>query len=368
MGDFIMLILTGRLTAYGSITGLLPGMILLNLEIRIFFQENWHGMSVLSTMGANIPGEIVGTAPEASYLLLRSEVTSSEYLIEEAWWVLAAEYADSSGADVINSSLGYSTFDDAAMNYTNSDMNGITAISTLAAEKAFSKGMIVVVSAGNEGNKPWKLISSPSDGKHVLAVGAIDTSRNPAPFSSIGPSADNRIKPDLMAVGSKTAITLSSGTTGIGNGTSFSSPQIAGMVACLWQALPEKTNLQIINGIRRASSRYYSPNNTFGYGIPDFFLALEQMQSSPGKISVNELVVVPNPTQGIFEIRLVNPEEEVKVIYIYDAVGRNVAVIKNPNLLSGYIRIAEINNLQAGIYFIIVSTSKKDYPAKLIKQ
>ena len=333
-----------------------------------FFRENSHGMSVLSTMGANIPGELIGTAPEASYLLLRSEITSSEYLIEEALWLLAAEYADSAGADIINSSLGYSTFQDTSMNYTNSDMNGTSAISTIAAEKAFSKGMIIVVSAGNEGAEPWKIISAPSDGKHVLAIGAIDTYLNLAAFSSVGPSADFRIKPDIVSVGYKTAITTVTGITGFGNGTSFSSPQIAGMVACLWQAIPGKTNLEIINAVRRASSRYYSPDNNFGYGIPDFYLAFRQLQSSSERIPGDGLLIIPNPAQDNFKIQLMNSEEVVRIIYVYDAFGRNVAVIKNPYLIFGYFRITELNHLQPGIYFLIVRTDKKDYPAKLIKQ
>ncbi len=332
-----------------------------------FFNGDSHGMSVLSIMGGNIPGEFVGTAPEASFLLLRSEVSQSENLIEEAWWILAAEYADSAGADVINTSLGYSTFDDLTMNYSISDMNGRTAISTLAAEKAFSKGMIIVVSAGNEGNKPWGKITSPSDGNHVLAVGAIDSSKYLAPFSSFGPTTDLRIKPDVVAVGVETAIITSSGVPGNGNGTSYSAPQIAGMISCLWQALPEKTNLEIIDAVRRSSSMYYTPNNFFGYGVPNFTLALNQLSSSPHMIADDELIVIPNPSRGTFEIRLRNPKEFVNQVLIYDMMGREVAMINNPEVHSGYIRISELNYFQAGMYFIIVRTLEQDYSAKLIK-
>jgi serine protease AprX len=332
-----------------------------------FFLSDSHGMSVLSTMGANMPGILVGTAPEASYALLRSEDSGSENLIEEVWWLLAAEFADSIGADIINSSLGYSTFDDSTMNYTNNDMDGKTAISTIAAEKAFSKGMIVVVSAGNEGNKSWKKITAPSDGRNVLAVGAIDTFRIPAPFSSTGPSSDYRVKPDVVAVGLRTAIITATGLTGWSNGTSFSSPQIAGLIACLWQAVPEKTNLEIIDAVRRSSSRYYAPDNFFGYGIPDFLFAFNQLKHVPGTPSENNLLIIPNPNYGIFEIHIKDLHEEVRKILIYDVMGRNVEVIYDPEIRSGYYRIEQFINAQPGLYYIIVRTQKKDYSAKMIK-
>ena len=330
-----------------------------------FFRGDSHGMSVLSTMGANIPGEFVGTSPDASFILLRSEVIEYENLIEEAWWLLAAEFADSCGADIINSSLGYSIFDDSTQNYSFDNMDGKTALSTLAAEKAFSKGMIVVVSAGNEGNKPWQKITAPSDGKNILSVGAIDTFLNHAAFSSYGPSADNRIKPDIMAVGLRTVLTSSEGFTSSGNGTSFSSPQIAGMVACLWQALPGKTNLELIDAIRRSSSQYFSPDNINGYGVPDFFNAFNRLSSLPEE--KNDLLVIPNPTTGIFEIQLINPEEPVIKVYIYNAMGRNVAVINNPEIRSGYVRVYELEGFEQGIYFINVKTAYKNYMTKIIK-
>ena len=330
-----------------------------------FFLGDSHGMSVLSTMGANLPGEFIGTSPDASFILLRSEVVAYESLIEEAWWLLAAEFADSCGADIINSSLGYSTFDDSTQNYSIDNMDGKTALCTLAAEKAFSKGIIVVVSAGNEGNKEWRKISAPSDGENILSIGAIDTFNNHAAFSSYGPSADKRIKPDIMAVGLRTTLTTSEGFTGSGNGTSFSAPQIAGMVACLWQALPGKTNLELIDAIRRSSSQYYSPDSIYGYGVPDFFNAFNRLSSLPEY--ENDLLVIPNPTTGIFEIQLINPDEPVIKIYIYNAMGKNVAVINNPEIRSGYVRVYELEKFEQGIYFINVKTADKNFMAKIIK-
>jgi serine protease AprX len=229
-----------------------------------FFNTASHGMSVLSTMAANLPGEIIGTAPKASYYLLKSEIVQSETPLEEALWVMAAEYADSAGADIINSSLGYSEFDDSTLNYSYSDMDGKTALVTRAAEKAFGKGIVVVISAGNEGKKSWKYITAPSDGPNVLCIGAADTLGEVAAFSSRGPSYDQRTKPDILAVGYNTTVINSNGFVSKGNGTSFSAPQVAGMIACLWEASPQKTNLEVIQSIRRSASLYYNPNDSAG--------------------------------------------------------------------------------------------------------
>jgi subtilisin family serine protease len=333
-----------------------------------FFSGDAHGMSVLSTMGSNIPGTLVGTAPEATYVLLRSEISGSENLSEETHWLLAAEFADSIGADIINSSLGYATFDDSSMSYSVDNLDGMTAISTIAAEKAVSKGMIVVSSAGNEGNKAWKRIIAPSDGKNVLSIGAIDTFGNPAAFSSLGPSSDFRIKPDIVAVGLNTAIITPSGLPGYGNGTSFSAPQISGLIACLWQAFPDKTNLEIIDAVRRSSSQYYFPDHILGFGIPDFLLAIKQLGSFPELKSGNEILIIPNPNAGIFEIRLKNPEEVAEKIYIYDSLGRMIASITDPGSSYGYIRFDQAVNLSAGLYFVIVRTADNEYSAKMIIQ
>lgn len=332
-----------------------------------FFQGDAHGMSVLSTIGANIPGDIVGTAPDASFILLRSEVTSSEYTIEEASWLLAAEYADSAGADIINSSLGYYTFDDTAMNYSVHDMDGNTALSTIAAEKAFSKGIIVVSSAGNEGNKPWKKIVAPADGKNVLAVGAVDTFLNPAAFSSCGPSADYRIKPDVAAVGLNAAIVTASGLSGNGNGTSYSCPQIAGMMACLLQAAPEKKNYELADAVKRSASHYYSPGNIIGYGIPDFLKALQLLRISEQPFPEHMMLIIPNPNYGIFEIKLADLPGKIIKICIYDLMGRIISEIREPEIRSGYIWIDQMVSAKPGMYYITVFTDKMNYSAKMMK-
>jgi hypothetical protein len=236
------------------------------------FGSHSHGTSVLSTIGANLPGQMVGTAPKADFWLLRSEDGATEYLIEELNWVSAAEFADSVGADVINSSLGYTTFDDPAQNHTYQDMDGNTTPITNGADLASSKGMIVVNSAGNSGGSSWQYIGAPADGDSVFSIGAVTASGNYASFSSTGPTFDGRIKPNVVAQGSgSTVISAYSGSVTTGSGTSFSSPITAGMVACLWQAHQNKRNTQIMEAIEQSASLAGSPNYLLGYGIPDYF-------------------------------------------------------------------------------------------------
>ncbi|HET6558233.1 MAG TPA: S8 family serine peptidase [Prolixibacteraceae bacterium] len=235
-----------------------------------FYQQHTHGMSVLSTMGGNIPGVLVGTSPDASFYLFRSEDDDSEYPIEEDNWVVAAELADSVGADVINSSLGYTQFEDWTMNHTYSDMNGITTRVTQGANMAFNKGILVFSSAGNDGNNEWRYISSPSDGENVLSIAAVDTLGNRASFSSVGPAYGGAVKPNVAAVGRLTFLVNSLGELGPSNGTSFSSPVMAGMGACLLQANPRASVKQIKQAIEQSSSQYLTPDSLIGYGIPDF--------------------------------------------------------------------------------------------------
>lgn len=205
------------------------------------YDDNWHGASVFSCIAANVPGEMVGTAPHAQFLLLRSEDVSSEYIIEEYNYAAAAEFADSAGADVIHSSLGYTKFDDASQDHTYADMNGNTAPATIAADLAAKKGIIVTSSAGNEGNSQWNYISVPADGDSVLAVGAVDQQAMYSSFSSNGPSADGRVKPDVAAVGGSTFLFMPFNPSVVqASGTSFSGPIIAGAAACLWQSWPTK--------------------------------------------------------------------------------------------------------------------------------
>ncbi len=235
------------------------------------FDHAYHGMMVLSTIAGNLDNYL-GTAPKAKFYLFATEDESSEYPIEEYNYVCACEKADSLGVDIIHSSLGYNDFDDKKLSYSYEDMNGNTAISSIGADIAASKGIMVITSAGNEGDNPWKYISAPADADSVLAVGAVTYNEKYAYFSSQGPSSDKRIKPDVMAMGAGVFVSATKGQAiKTASGTSFSGPIIAGSVACLMQAFPNKSNIEIMNAIRRCSSNAKHPNGKLGYGIPDFY-------------------------------------------------------------------------------------------------
>ncbi len=237
------------------------------------FKEMDHGTMVLSTMAVNRPSYYVGTAPNATYVLARCEDEQTESMAEEDYWIGAVEYADSMGVDVINSSLGYHAFDDSSMNYKYAQQDGEQAMISHTASMLAGKGIVLVNSAGNDGMGTWKKINFPADAKDILTVGAVNDKGVNAPFSAVGPTADGRIKPDVMAYGSPTSVISGHGTIVNDMGTSFSSPLIAGMVACLWEALPNLTAYQIIDLVKNAGNRVDRPDNVYGYGIPDFWLA-----------------------------------------------------------------------------------------------
>jgi len=234
------------------------------------YDDHNHGTNVLSCMAGNTSDTLIGTAYKASYLLLRTEDDASETKIEEANWLFGAEYADSVGVDVINSSLGYSQFDNPAQNYTYANMNGDFALSTQAADFAAAAGILVVISAGNAGNSAWQYITAPSDGDSVLCVAAVNPVGIRMSFSSIGPSADNRIKPDLAAQGSSVVVANANGGFSLSSGTSFASPLLAGMAAGFWQANPSLTNVQVMNLLRQSASQANNPDFLLGFGIPNF--------------------------------------------------------------------------------------------------
>ncbi|MBL4715358.1 MAG: S8 family serine peptidase [Bacteroidia bacterium] len=285
-----------------------------------------HGTSVLSTMASNWPGEIIGTAPQADYLLLISEDGESESIIEEDNWIAAMEYADSIGADIINSSLGYTTFDDTTMNHTYQDMDGNTTKITIAADIAASKGILVVNSAGNEATSSWKYISAPADGDSVLTVGGVNKNEEYASFSSIGPTSDGRIKPNVVAQGSGTTVLNRSGAVTSGSGTSFSAPIIAGLAACLWQANPSKTNMEILKIIEISAHQYYTPDYELGFGIPDFNLAHELLIFDSNNNGKDRLInIFPNPFTNTIKIIGYSIESGVGSFEMFDSSGRNIS-------------------------------------------
>jgi hypothetical protein len=238
------------------------------------FESAQHGTSVLSVMGANLPGYFVGTAPEATFFLVKTEDTGGEFPIEEANWIAGAEWADSIGADIINASLGYTAFNDARLSHTYRDLNGHTAIGSRGATIAAQKGMIICNSAGNSGDEPWHYIGVPADAPGIIAVGATNPRGKSASFSSTGPTADGRIKPDLSAPGESVITAGVSGTNlGMSNGTSLASPMLAGAIAALWSAYPEKTAAEIEKAVFEAADQYQAPDSLKGYGLPNLSVA-----------------------------------------------------------------------------------------------
>ncbi len=250
-----------------------------NQQADIFAESN-HGMSVLSCIGMNRPDIMTGTAPEASFWLLRSEDEYSEHLVEQDYWSAAVEFADSVGVDVINTSLGYYSFDDKSKNYKYRDLDGRHALMSRQASHIADKGMILVCSAGNSGAGSWKKITPPGDADNVLTVGAIDKRAVLATFSSVGNTADHRVKPDVVAVGVGSDVIRTDGNQGRANGTSFSSPIMCGMVTCLWQACPTLTAKEVIELVRRSGDRAGFPDNIYGYGVPDMWKAYNDYKSN----------------------------------------------------------------------------------------
>ncbi|WP_421895075.1 S8 family serine peptidase [Marinoscillum sp.] len=317
------------------------------------FQYDDHGSAVLSCIASSYGADISGTAPNATFLLCVTEDIKSEYRIEEYNWLLAAEYADSAGADVINGSLGYSTFSDKTMNYSYQDMNGQVTVVSRAAEIAVESGIIVVVSAGNEGNGSWKYVTSPADATGVLAVGSVNPDGSRSSFSSVGPTSDGRVKPDVMAMGSFTTIFYVSGDEGVistGNGTSFASPQMAGYAAGIWQANPGWSNREVTDAIKKSANRAFAPDSLYGYGIPHY----------PMAVTDTTFKVYPNPFRdNIITINFGNLEFDNKVeISLYDLQGkelylREISTKSLPRKLE-----IEVNNLRSGTYFLSLRSRK----------
>jgi subtilisin family serine protease len=232
-----------------------------------------HGTKVLSVLAADAPEVMLGTAPVANYWLLRCEDPATEQPVEEDYWAMAAEYADSVGADIISSSLGYNEYDNGHGTYQLKDLDGHTALISRTASMLAHKGIVLCNSAGNSGMNAWKKIGVPADARDILTVGAVGPDGKIAVFSSVGPSQDLRVKPDVVAMGAPTTLINGKGMLCHDMGTSFSTPLIAGLVACLWQGLRQMTALEIIELVRQSASQYDTPDNIYGYGTPDFWNA-----------------------------------------------------------------------------------------------
>lgn len=331
-----------------------------------FYSGGTHGTAVLSLMGGFVDGQLVGTAPDAKYYLYITEDDASENPVEESNWVEAAEEADRVGVDIITTSLGYFEFDDASYGHTYADMTGNAAFASKGANVAFSKGIVVLASAGNEGANPEPHIGVPAEALNVIAVGAVKDDRTYASFSSIGPSYDGRVKPDVMAQG-QYPYTYSGGTINNGgSGTSYSCPILAGMVACLWQALPGKNAQQIKQLVVQSSDNFAEPavksRTQYGYGIPNFSLALSN-GLSVAAFSTNDFKVYPNPTDDSISVTLPNGSE-VRTIAIYTILGQKV-LEKNISTQSPTISLKSLNS---GIYFYKIESNGISESGKIIKQ
>ena len=330
------------------------------------FGSSSHGSKVLSTMGANWPGQMVGTAPKADYWLLRSEDVESEYLIEELNWVSAAEFADSAGADIINSSLGYTVFWNPEQDHTYQDMDGNTTPVTIGADIAASKGMVVCNSAGNSGNDPWLYIGAPADGDSVFSIGAVDAEGNYANFSSIGPTVDGRMKPNVVAQGSGTTIINSSGEVALGSGTSFSSPITAGMVACLWQANSTKKNMEIMEAIQQSATLAGNPDFELGYGIPDYVEANDLLNvTNNSELEFSDIFIKPNPFKD--ELLINYNSEKIESIEIIDISGKRLYFIDEINTTNNKVTLSGLEKLNMGVYFLRINLGSTVISRKVVK-
>jgi subtilisin family serine protease len=343
-----------------------------NNEVNVN-EDHYHGMMCFSIIAGNIPGQLVGTCPNANFLLYRSEDVDSESPVEEQYWAAAAERADSAGADVITTSLGYNTFDNPVFDYSYSDMNGHTTLIAREATMAARKGMIVLAAAGNEGNDAWHFITTPADADSIISVGAANSFGEPAAFSSYGPSSDGRVEPVAASVGEGTFVSSTTGPIIAGNGTSFATPNLAGLVTCLWQAFPEFTNMEIINAVKKSSSIYNNPDDRIGYGIPDFQKAYDDLYHQ--RIVRAEMIlgnqnikIYPNPFKDNFTVIIKPMHTSPGNFKIYDVSGK-LYFIKQVALQAGVTQIINFTGMpafQKGMYILRFSDGISKESLKLM--
>lgn len=311
------------------------------------YSAGGHGTNVLSTIAGYEPGKLIGTAYKATFALAQTEESGHELIVEEANWLRGAEWADSLGTDIISSSLGYSTFDNSLHNHSYADMNGKSTLVSKAAAWAASKGIICTISAGNEGANAWKFITAPADADSILTVGAVNAVGGLASFSSIGPSFDGRVKPDVVALGSSTTVGFVDGTIGNSNGTSFSAPLIAGLAAGLTQAFPRHTAQQIRNAILKSGSQVKVPDMLRGFGIPTFDKASSVMELILNSEPIeSKLLIYPNPVPAGSAIHISMPFETAQVEML-----NNLGVVVQTFLLSQSESTIHLGPFVSGKYY-----------------
>jgi subtilisin family serine protease len=329
------------------------------------FEDDSHGANVLSCIVGNSPGNLIGTGPKASVWLLRSEDVGSEKLIEENNWIVAIEFADSVGVDIANTSLGYNTFDNASNNHVYADLDGKTSEASIAATMAARKGMFLVHAAGNEGAGAWQFINIPSDADSICTVGAVNGSGVHSSFSSIGPTADGRIKPEVSTMGEGAYVCLPGYFFSAGNGTSYASPIMAGAVACLWQANPTTTNMQVLEAIKATASKSTNPDNQYGWGIPNMCAAHNYLITSLKENNKTfNVKLFPNPAKDEIKFKLT---EKAESIVLTDVLGQTIYVDLNETTDHQY--TIKFNSLvTSGVYLLTIKTTEGSSTSKFIKE
>ncbi|MGB5419509.1 S8 family serine peptidase [Algibacter sp.] len=319
-----------------------------------------HGTLVLSDMAGYVENQFVGTAPDASYYLFITEDAPNENPVEESYWVEAAERADSLGVDVINTSLGYKAYDNSNYSYASSELDGYTTYITRGANIAFEKGLLLVTSAGNSGNDG---VGAPADSPNVLSIGAVNASGNYASFSSVGSAIQPTQKPDVVAQGDDSSVITENDVIGIADGTSFSSPILAGGIVCLWQALPNKTNAEIMQLVRESASQFTTPDYFLGYGIPNLELALNNALSVESNTSINDFNLYPNPVKNELFVKLPS-ENGLASLKLYDILGKEIESI----ILSKTHNVLDVQGLPNGMYIVKLKQDRLSKTFKFIKQ
>ncbi|MCC8145565.1 MAG: S8 family serine peptidase [Bacteroidales bacterium] len=324
-----------------------------------------HGTTVLSCMLANNPGVLIGTAPDAHYYLFNTEVGKEEYPIEEDYWVAALEYADSLGVDIVTTSLGYSSFDDPNMNHSWDVLDGYTVPASRAASMAAAKGIVLFISSGNLGNTQWTKTTVPGDAKNILTVGAVGRDSLRASFSSWGNIADGRIKPDVMAMGQGVAAVVPSAKIISTSGTSFSTPLLAGMSACLWEALPHLNSLELMNLIKASSNKFHLPDKYFGYGLPDMYKAYQMGQAMDiyypdSPVQQTEAFYVDYLTNILYMEDFRDKAKPRLMIYTLDGLK----VFDEQMKTDSY----DLSFLQKGMYILSLGTAEDSYIQRYIRK
>lgn len=331
------------------------------------YKYSQHGTKVLSTMAAQKEDSYQGIAPDASFMLFVTENVPTEYRIEEYYWLIAAERADSAGVDIISTSLGYYWFDDPDMDYTQDDLNGATAVVTRAANIASDKGIVLVTSSGNEANVSWGTITFPSDMYNGLSVGSIDSDYGLSYFSSFGPTSDGRVKPEVVAMGGSTYLVSETGNVTNSSGTSFAAPQVAALAAGVWEAYPNFSAKEIVNAIKMSADNAASPSNGYGYGIPSYQAIKNFLEAEGSNLVVD---VYPNPIESgsDLKVKIIDPQETDRVtLEFFESTGKKLS--KNVIEVSWRENeaVLTMDQLPKGIYFMKVLFDSGSEAFRIVK-